>query len=219
MSYNPLNPNGQATMANSQPVVLASNQSGVPVTSATFATAAKQDTIIGHVDGIETVLGTIDTDTGGIATSAASIDTKTPALGQALAAASVPVVLTAAQITTLTPPAAINGNTILSAGGSAASSGNNTLIAADATKKIKVAAFSLSTTSTTAMTCIFQDGASGTELWRVIIQAPTNVSSGANLAVPVPSYIFSTTANTLLNLNLSSANAVHWSISYFLETT
>lgn len=38
-----------------------------------------------------------------------TIDTKTPALGQALAASSVPVVLTAAQITTLTPPAAITG--------------------------------------------------------------------------------------------------------------
>lgn len=36
-------------------------------------------------------------------TSLASIDTKTPALGQALAAASVPVVLTSAQLTTLTP--------------------------------------------------------------------------------------------------------------------
>lgn len=36
-------------------------------------------------------------------TSLASIDTKTPSLGQALAAASVPVVLTAAQLTTLTP--------------------------------------------------------------------------------------------------------------------
>lgn len=41
--------------------------------------------------------------------SLSSIDTKTPALGQALAAASTPVVLTAAQITTLTPPAAITG--------------------------------------------------------------------------------------------------------------
>lgn len=39
----------------------------------------------------------------------ASLDTKAPALGQALAAASVPVVLTAAQLTTLTPPAAITG--------------------------------------------------------------------------------------------------------------
>jgi hypothetical protein len=36
-------------------------------------------------------------------TSLSNIDTKTPALGQALAAASVPVVLTAAQISTLTP--------------------------------------------------------------------------------------------------------------------
>lgn len=36
-------------------------------------------------------------------TSLSSIDGKTPALGQALAAASVPVVLTAAQMTTLTP--------------------------------------------------------------------------------------------------------------------
>lgn len=43
------------------------------------------------------------------ATSLSSIDTKTPALGQALAAASVPVVLTASQLTTLTPPAAISG--------------------------------------------------------------------------------------------------------------
>ena len=40
------------------------------------ATSAKQDTIIGHVDGIEALLTTIDTDTGGIATSAASIDGK-----------------------------------------------------------------------------------------------------------------------------------------------
>lgn len=46
-------------------------------------------------------------DTGN--TSVASIDTKTPALGQQVAAASSPVVLTAAQVTTLTPPAAISG--------------------------------------------------------------------------------------------------------------
>jgi len=84
-------------MANSSPVVVASDQSAIPVsgtvtanigTVATLATAAKQDT--GN-------------------TSVASIDTKTPALGQAIAAASVPVVLPAAQITTLTPPAAITG--------------------------------------------------------------------------------------------------------------
>lgn len=32
MSYSPKNPNGQATMANSEPVVIASNQSAIPVT-------------------------------------------------------------------------------------------------------------------------------------------------------------------------------------------
>lgn len=42
-----------------------------------------------------------------IVSHAASLDTKTPALGQALAGASVPVVLPATQITALTPPAAI----------------------------------------------------------------------------------------------------------------
>lgn len=95
-------------------------------------------TVIGHVDGIETTLTTIDgkitaCNTGAIAgsvtanagtnlnTSAlaleaggnlASIKTNTdkiPSQGQALAAASLPVVLPEAQITALTPPAAITG--------------------------------------------------------------------------------------------------------------
>lgn len=43
-------------------------------------------------------------------TSIASINTKTPALGQALAASSVPIVLTAAQLTTLTPLTAVTAN-------------------------------------------------------------------------------------------------------------
>jgi hypothetical protein len=47
-------------------------------------------------------------DTGN--TSLASIDGKVPALGQALAASSVPVVLTAAQITTLTPLTSVQAN-------------------------------------------------------------------------------------------------------------
>lgn len=40
-----------------------------------LATSAKQDTIIGHVDGIEGLLTTIDGDTGSIATSNAAIQT------------------------------------------------------------------------------------------------------------------------------------------------
>lgn len=69
MSYSPKNANGQATMANSEPVVIASDQSAVPVsgtvtanigTVATLATAAKQDTgntslatLAGAVSGTE----------------------------------------------------------------------------------------------------------------------------------------------------------------------
>lgn len=108
------------------------------------------------------------------------------------------------------------GKTILSVGGSVASSGNNTLISAGS-NKLKVFAFSLTTTSTTAVTCIFQSGASGTELWRVILQAGTGTSTGANLSVALPGYLFATASATLLNLNLSSAQTVHWSASYIDE--
>lgn len=108
------------------------------------------------------------------------------------------------------------GRTLVSAGGSASTSGNNTLVAAG-TNKLKVFAFTLTTVSTTAMTCIFQSGAGGTELWRVLLQAPASVTVGANLAVTPPAYLFATAAATLLNLNLSSANAVHWSVAYFDE--
>jgi len=88
MAYKKSNANGQGTMANSEPVVIASDQTALLVTVSGVATSAKQDT--GN-------------------TSVASIDTKTPALGQALAADSVPVILPAATVTTLTPPAAITG--------------------------------------------------------------------------------------------------------------
>lgn len=66
MSYSPKNANGQATMANSEPVVIASDQSAVPVSAASLplpsgaATSAKQDTgntslatIAGAVAGTE----------------------------------------------------------------------------------------------------------------------------------------------------------------------
>lgn len=89
---------GQALAAASVPVILpaATITTLTPPAAITgFATSAKQDT--GN-------------------TSVASIDTKTPALGQALAAASVPVILPAATITTITPPAAITGFALESGG-------------------------------------------------------------------------------------------------------
>src|ERR1035437_3592059 len=87
MSYNPLLPAGQTAMAASSPVVIASNQSAVPVTFTGSTDVATQ-----------TTLALIKAKTDNI-----------PALGQALAATSVPVILPTATITTLTPPAAITG--------------------------------------------------------------------------------------------------------------
>lgn len=57
-------------------------------------------------------LTAINSNTTGVATETtlSAINTKTPALGQALAAASTPVVLTAAQITTLTPLSSVSVN-------------------------------------------------------------------------------------------------------------
>lgn len=93
---------GQKTMAASLPITIASDQSAIPVSqSGTW--------------NINNISGTISLPTGAANqtkqdtgnTSLASIDGKTPALGQALAAGSVPVVLTAAQISTLTPLATV----------------------------------------------------------------------------------------------------------------
>jgi hypothetical protein len=71
MSYNPQNPNGQATSDNSAPVVIASDQSDLPISAASLplpsgaATAARQDT--GN-----TSLATIATNTGNIPASPAT---------------------------------------------------------------------------------------------------------------------------------------------------
>ena len=108
------------------------------------------------------------------------------------------------------------GRTLSSAGGSASSSGNNTLVAAG-TNRLKVYAFTLSTTSTSSTTCIFQSGAGGTELWRVVLQAASSTNTGATLSVTPPAFIFATASATLLNLNLSGANTIHWSVAYFDE--
>ena len=91
---------GQKTMATSLPVVIASDQSSIAVTASSLplpsgaATSALQTTGNSSLSDIDA--------------STSAINTKTPSLGQALAAASVPVVLTAAQISTLTPLSSVS---------------------------------------------------------------------------------------------------------------
>jgi filamentous hemagglutinin len=107
-------------------------------------------TVIGHVDGIETSLG--------------SIDTKTPALGQALAAASVPVVLTAAQMTTLTPVSTVTAN-----------AGTN----------LNTSALALETTASSIKTAveIIDNAISGTEMQVDVLTMPTTTVQATNLDI------------------------------------
>lgn len=84
---------GQKLMAGSAPVVIASDQSTLPVSAASLplpsgaATLAEQQTQT-------TALGTLATEA-----TLSSIDSKTPALGQALMAASIPVAISSNQST------------------------------------------------------------------------------------------------------------------------
>tara|TARA_R110002012_G_scaffold291795_1_gene486455 strand:+ start:54 stop:1019 length:966 start_codon:yes stop_codon:yes gene_type:complete len=63
---------------NTVPLVDAAGNLQIDIVSSTLpsggATAANQSTIIGHVDGVETLLGTIDSDTDAIKTSLGNID-------------------------------------------------------------------------------------------------------------------------------------------------
>lgn len=84
--------------------------------------------------------------------------------------------------------------------------------------KTKVYAFSLTTTSTTGAICSFHTGGyTGTELWRVLLQAPSGANAGANLAVTPPAYLFATASNGTLRLNLSASIRVDFSVAYYDE--
>jgi hypothetical protein len=88
-------------------------------------------------------------------TTLAAINTKTPALGQALAAASVPVILPSATVTTLTPPTTVTANlgTIGTAATAANQTTGNTSLSTIATNTTGAAtAANQSTTNTTLST-------------------------------------------------------------------
>jgi hypothetical protein len=143
ISPNSVNANGQATMANSAPVAIASNQSQLPVGLGT-------DTIYSGATALTPKFATI----------------------------------------------------------AASSSGNNTLIAAVASKKIRVLSLSLMSNGT--VNAKFQSGAGGTDLTGLYYTA-----ANTGFVLPFnPVGHFETASNTLLNLNLSGAVAVGGQITY-----
>lgn len=94
---------GQALAAASVPVVLTAAQ----ITTLTPPTSVTVSGTVTANAGTNLNTSALALETGG---NLASINTKTPALGQALAAASVPVVMTASQLTTLTPLSTVTAN-------------------------------------------------------------------------------------------------------------
>ena len=103
------------TTGNNSLATIAINTGNIPAN----LTVSSTRLLVDNSGVTQPVSGTITANLGTIAgvatatnqettnTSLASIDTKTPALGQALAVGSIPVVLPAAQITALTPPTSV----------------------------------------------------------------------------------------------------------------
>lgn len=82
MAFNPQNPNGQATMASSAPVVIASNQSAVPVTGTFFqATQPVSAVALPLPTGAstETTLAALNTKVTAVNTGAVTISAALPA--------------------------------------------------------------------------------------------------------------------------------------------
>lgn len=94
-------------------------------------------------------------------------------------------------------------------------SATTTIVGAVASKRLKVQSYALLTSSTTAVTATFKSAAAGTALWTVPMQAGTGTVFGANLSTQCPAFLFATTAGELLELSLSSAVSVTYSITYW----
>jgi hypothetical protein len=63
MAYNPNNPDGQATMANSAPVVIASNQSAIPITDNAGSLTVDGTVAVSNFPVTQPVSGTVTADT------------------------------------------------------------------------------------------------------------------------------------------------------------
>ena len=95
-----------------------------------------------------------------------------------------------------------------------------TIVSPEASRNIKVYAFSLTTTAQVHNQVRFTDGngASPTTLWQVALQAPSQGIAGANLAVMPPGFLFAAGIGNTLALVKDTASLVHYSVSYFLES-
>lgn len=100
--------------------------------------------------------------------------------------------------------------------GTIATAGDHTIVAASANGQIKVKAYLLITSSTTAVTASFKNGSATNDvLWTVPLQALTGSISGVAQQLPGEDPLFETSKNTLLNLHLSAAQSVTYNVTYW----
>jgi len=191
------------------------------------ATAANQTTIIGHVDGIEGLLTTIDADTGAIKTAVETIDNAisgtemqvdvvaalpagTNAIGKLAANSGVDI----GDITLNNTWQKDSSSDWKYADINDASSGDNTIVAAQgAGNKIAVWAILIVSDGTTDVR--WEDGAGGTAFTG---QVPLQAREGYSITAGGVTPLFVGTANTLLNLELTAAVNVHGFVSYTVVT-
>lgn len=221
---------GQAAMAASRPVVIASDQSAIPVAAHAVTQSGTWTVQPGNTANTTAWLAKIGDGTNTAAIKAASTapvatdpavvvaisPNSVNANGQTTMSSSAPVNIASNQSTlsvandTSTIMNGASGVTLTPkfAAISASSSGNNTLVAAVASKKIRVLALWL--TSNGAVNVKFQSGASGTDLTGLGYEA-----ANTGIVLPFsPVGWFETASNTLLNANLSGAVAVGGSLVY-----
>lgn len=180
-------------------------------TASTITNAAANPVpVTGNINIASATLGTV-TVNGNVSLTSTAV-TASLISGQANLAAGVGA---SGASTLRNVPANDFGKTLASSSGTLTATQVTVLIAGAA--KNKVYAFSLTTTSTTGTIASFTAGSGGTELWRVLLQAPSGANAGANLAVTPPAYLFASASNGTLVLNLSVAVRVDFSVAYYNE--
>jgi hypothetical protein len=106
------------------------------------------------------------------------------------------------------------GQTILFASIDVATSGDNTIVAADATRKIKVLSYSLVCDGTVSVR--WKSGAASNLSGAMSFVANTGIAPPGG--TPAGGHIMETAVNQALVLNLSGAVGARGHLSYFLET-
>ncbi len=90
------------------------------------------------------------------------------------------------------------------------------IIAAVTSKRIKVIAYALFTTGTTASTLAFKsNGTGGTLLANIMLQGQASALFGANLAIEAPSFLFATAAGEKLTLDVGNTDPITGFVTYF----